>query len=230
MKTITIGDLHGRRTWKNIHPDDYDLIVFLGDYVDSLWVDSTTILDNFKEVIGFKKSHPQKVRLLIGNHETSYLFPASRASGYRPGMADEVCELLTTNAGLFQIACQYRNYLWTHAGIHQGFYDHKIKSRIVESDPDLAFTLERLYLESYPPIFEIGPQRMGSSKIIGGPLWLDKSLIITKPLKGYHQIIGHTRVETIRQYRPYHNDPDTSVTICDCVEYGDGSFYKLEIE
>ncbi|MBK6966908.1 MAG: hypothetical protein IPH20_24150 [Bacteroidales bacterium] len=60
MKTITIGDLHGRRTWKNIHPDDYDLIVFLGDYVDSLWVDSTTILNNFHDIIGFKKSHPQK--------------------------------------------------------------------------------------------------------------------------------------------------------------------------
>ena len=230
MKTATWGDLHGHDNWKKMNPTDYDLIVFLGDYVDSLVLDDKTIITNFHDVISLKKKYPKKVKLLIGNHETSYLYPDYRASGYRHSTANEICTLLTENAGLFQIAHQHRNYLWTHAGIHQGFFDLKIKSRIADSDTDLAFTLNRLYLEGFPPIFEIGPQRMGSRKNIGGPLWLDKSLIITKPMKGYHQIIGHTHVKTIKHYQPYHNDPNTTVTICDCVEYGDGSFYELEIE
>ncbi len=130
-----------------MNPVDYDLIIFLGDYVDSFVLDDKSIISNFREIIRLKKKYPKKVKLLIGNHETSYLFPAYRASGYRPSMAKIVVKLLTQNAGLFQLAYQLGNILWTHAGIHQGFYDLKIKSGIIDSDIDLAATLNRLYLE-----------------------------------------------------------------------------------
>ena len=35
MKIITVGDLHGSPIWKTIRPDDWDRMVFMGDYVDS---------------------------------------------------------------------------------------------------------------------------------------------------------------------------------------------------
>lgn len=35
MKTLTIGDLHGLPHWKRIDSEQYDVIIFLGDYVDS---------------------------------------------------------------------------------------------------------------------------------------------------------------------------------------------------
>jgi hypothetical protein len=182
---------------------------------------------NFHEIVGFKKAFPQKVVLLVGNHELSYIDPLYRVTGFRRNIEKDVLSLLTENAHLFQVAFQHKNYLWTHAGIHQGFYDLKIIPKILKSDVDLASTLERLYHENYPPIFEIGPERGGNSQNIGGPLWLDKSVLQSKPLKGFHQIVGHSPVSTIEECLPYLTDPDTSVTFCDCLERGDVRFFEL---
>jgi hypothetical protein len=228
MKTITVGDIHGMDSWKGIDPDKFDLIVFIGDYVDSFTISDGPMMINFHEIIGFRKANPNKVILLLGNHEMSYLDRKYRASGFRQAISDEVMLLLQGNAQLFQIAYQYKNYLWTHAGINQKFYDLKIHPHVSDADENLAATLERLYHDRYYPIFEPGPERGGSSKNIGGPLWLHKSRLISRPLKGYHQIVGHTPVSGIQQYFPYSSDPDTSVTLCDCVEYGDGGFYTLD--
>jgi len=230
MRTITIGDIHGLDSWKGIDQDKFDFVIFLGDYVDSFNLADEPMMTNFREIIAFKKAYPDKVILLLGNHEASYLDRMYRvAKGFRRSISDEVKLLLQKNAQLFQLVYQYRNYLWSHAGICQKFYDLKIKPNMLDSDGNLAATLERLYHERYYPIFEVGPERGGSSKHIGGPLWLDKSKLISNPLKGYHQIVGHTPVTSLEHYHPYPTDPDTSVTLCDCVERGDGGFFEFEI-
>jgi len=228
MKIITIGDLHGLGNWKNVDPEKYDKIIFLGDYLDSETVGDEDMVRNFTEIIAFKYERFDKVILLVGNHEVSYLDPRYRSTGWRPVLADIVVELLLNYSDVFKIAWQHGNYLWSHAGIHQGFYQQRILSEVTE-DESLSDTLQRLYERGYPPIFEIGYARGGSRKNTGGPLWLDKKLLIKKPMKGYHQVVGHTPVDTIKHYRPYPNDPDTSVTLCDCIEYGDGKMYEVEV-
>ena len=69
MKTISIGDIHGRDIWKNVNPSKYDKIIFVGDYVDSFTISNTTILNNLLDIIEFKKSFKNKVILLLGNHD-----------------------------------------------------------------------------------------------------------------------------------------------------------------
>jgi predicted MPP superfamily phosphohydrolase len=229
MKTITIGDIHGLDSWKVINPDKYDRIILLGDYVDSFSITDEPMMTNVHEIIAFKKAYPDKVILLIGNHEASYLDRMYRGSGFRQSISGEMRQLLRDNETLFQVAFQMGNYLWSHAGINQKFYDLKIKPRISDADENLAATLQRLFHERYYPIFEPGPERGGSSKHIGGPLWLDKSKLISDPLKGYHQVVGHTPVTSLEHYNPYPADPDTSLTFCDCLEYGDGRFLEFEI-
>ncbi len=229
MKIITIGDIHGLDNWKAVVPEKFDKIIFLGDYLDSFNVGDEQMIKNFSEIITFKKQWFKKVILLYGNHEASYLNPKYRATGYRPSIAKMAEEMLSRHREYFILAWQYKNYLWSHAGIHQGFYDYRIKSSILENDANLAFTLQRLFEEGHPPIFEVGYERGGGRKNTGGPLWLDKKLLIKKPLRGYHQVAGHSPVNTIKHYFPYPNDPETSVTLCDCLEWGDGKFYELEI-
>jgi predicted phosphodiesterase len=225
LKTLTIGDIHGLPDWKKVNPADFDVIIFLGDYVDSY-----TIVDNLEEIISFKNAFQQKVKLLIGNHENSYLFRQFRTTGYRYTIAEQITTILEINISLFQVAWQHENFLWTHAGIHSDYYNQKIASRVMETDECLATTLERLFKEVYAPLFEIGPERGGwNDKSNGGPFWLDSSRFIKNPLRGYHQIVGHSPVKTIEYYEPYENDKNTSVTLCDCLEWGDGSFYRLEI-
>lgn len=230
MKILTIGDLHGLPEWKSVISEQFDKIVFLGDYLDSFHVPDKHILQNLEEIIAFKGSHPEKVVLLWGNHETSYLYRECRASGYRPRIGEQVKEMLTRHMEKFRMAFQVRNYLWTHAGIHQDFYVRKIKPQIKASDLHIAVTLDRLFAEKYLPVFEVGPERGSRDySATGGPLWIDKSRLLEKPLRGFYQIVGHTPVKTIEHYTPYKNNPETSVTFCDCIERGDKSFYELNL-
>lgn len=230
MKTLTIGDIHGLPDWKKVNPADFDAIIFLGDYVDSFTVEDKAVLDNLEEIISLKNAFHNKIKLLIGNHENSYLFRHCRTTGFRYTIAEQVSTILKNNISLFQVAWQYENYLWTHAGIHSEYYNQNIAIRVRETDESLAETLERLFKEEYDPLFEVGPERGAwNDKSNGGPFWLDSSRLIMNPLRGYHQIVGHTPVKTIEYYKPYENDINTSVTLCDCIERGDGSFYTLEI-
>jgi hypothetical protein len=230
MKILTIGDLHGLPDWKKADPEKYDVIVFLGDYVDSHHLADDAILTNLDHVLNFKKANPEKVKLLWGNHEISYLYRSYRCTGYRYDIAEPINQKLTENFNLFQMAFLFRNYLWTHAGFHQEYYNKRILPVISTSDKDISKTLERLFNGMYDPLFEVGYERGGwNRKAIGGPFWIDSSRLLEKPLKGFHQIVGHTPVKTIEHHLSYENDPNTSVTLCDCIERGDGSFYKLEI-
>ena len=70
MKIKVIGDIHGKDTWKKYNNfNDCDIIVFLGDYVDSFYESNETIYNNLEEIIQFKKDNKNKVILLLGNHD-----------------------------------------------------------------------------------------------------------------------------------------------------------------
>ena len=76
MKLIALGDIHGRNIWKQIlaKEDNFDKIVFIGDYFDSK--DGISVLqeiENFKEILELKKKFKDKVVLLFGNHDFHYL-------------------------------------------------------------------------------------------------------------------------------------------------------------
>ena len=64
MKTITIGDIHGSTLWKNINPEEWDRIIFLGDYVDNWTYTDAHILKNLKEIIAFKEAKKISLTLL----------------------------------------------------------------------------------------------------------------------------------------------------------------------
>jgi predicted phosphodiesterase len=48
MKIASIGDIHGRNYWKIFKSvkDQYDKIIFIGDYVDSFNIDDNLIIKN----------------------------------------------------------------------------------------------------------------------------------------------------------------------------------------
>jgi len=230
MKILTIGDLQGLPDWQRANSEEFDRIIFLGDYLDSPIVKDKEMITNLEGIISLKRNNPDKVKLLLGNHEISYLYKKHRATGYRYSIGTKVKKLLSQNLNLFQVAFQIENYLWTHAGIHQEYYTHRVLPFILESDKNLGETLERLFIEMYDPILEIGYERGGwNRKMVGGPFWIDSSRLLENPLRGYHQIVGHTPVTTIERYMPFADDMNTSITLCDCIERGDGSFYELEI-
>ena len=72
MKTLTVGDLHGKDVWKEIDTIRYDKIIFVGDYVDCFTTSNVEIKHNLEQIIRYKKDNMDKVVLLLGNHDVQY--------------------------------------------------------------------------------------------------------------------------------------------------------------
>jgi hypothetical protein len=219
LNIITIGDLHGSEAWRQVKPTIWDIIVFVGDYVDSFEFEDAHILRNLEQVIRFKKKNPAKVVLLLGNHDLAYWFNGERphlCSGFRRRMLPVLQQLFYREAGLFQAAFQVDNYLWTHAGVVNRWYQNYPEPEIQPSDVNLAFTLNRLFSSYYLPLFHVSPVRGGLDND-GGIFWAHSTETSEDPLPGFHQIIGHTKTHKgiMSQKLPL---PDTSVTYVDCLE------------
>lgn len=87
MKILAIGDLH-TKSWiidkveKLVN--DYDHIVFCGDYADNFNTSPTESMKTWRLLKAFADANPDKVHPVIGNHDFSYLYPqiAGRSSGW----------------------------------------------------------------------------------------------------------------------------------------------------
>ena len=54
MRTIILGDTHGRNVWKDIvFQEEADRVIFIGDYFDSFDIGPAEQMFNFKEIDGF---------------------------------------------------------------------------------------------------------------------------------------------------------------------------------
>lgn len=198
MKHIFIGDLHGRDSWQEINIRKYDKIIFIGDYVDSFDLSDFAILENLKKVIAWKERHPEKVILLLGNHDIQYLhYPAHQCSGFRPTMQKGLTYLFNKHRQLFQVAYQIGETIATHAGITNAWYSELKRVRGYDDfEGNLADFINHIekttsrYLRYATSLY-----RGGYSN--GGPLWAGLKETSTDMLVGYQQVAGHTSVDDI---------------------------------
>lgn len=222
-KIITIGDIHGRTFWKDfadikflLYADpeaagyggfepEYNYYIFVGDYCDSFSVTTPEIINNLLELIRFKTLYPNNVILLWGNHDVEYWLNEpwkplkTHISGFRPEAHFDLFDIFNKNRDLFQLAFQLENYLWTHAGVHFGWYHFVFTKAIKEmsmNDMTIAEQLNEAFRYKIECLFDVDWYRGGNKKV-GGPLWCDKELSYKKPLKYTHQIVGHTPVSKI---------------------------------
>lgn len=202
MKFLTISDLHGRTVWKEANFDNYDQIIFLGDYTDSYVVDDETIYTNLREIIQLKHDKPDKFVLLIGNHDAQYLhFPHYRCSGFRAWAQPDLTALFAEHANSFQVAHQEGPYLFTHAGITNKWLARLLaetNNEALDITPDyhLAELLNEIHQREpwfRNLLYEVSPKRGGSNPF-SGPIWADRSETKTDYLAGFHQVVGHTPI------------------------------------
>ena len=225
MRVGFLGDIHGRDNWKDIiskNPSVHTW-VFVGDYCDSFDKSNVEIIHNLKEIIELKKSKPDNIILLTGNHDLQYMHPIQGTSarfvcsGFRSESHFDLYELFRENLDLFKVAWQHGNVIATHAGIHQDWFTKEFKGDITI---DIAEQLNNPNdKEQYSALFQVGNRRGGWYEV-GGPMWCDENEM-KKPLKGFTQVVGHTRVSDINLYQC-----DGSVYFIDCIE--DDKFLILE--
>lgn len=230
MRIITISDIHGRDCWLRVNVEQFDRVIFLGDYTDSYEFSDTDILENLQRIVQLKQAHPEKVVLLIGNHDAQYIhFPHYRCSGFRPSMQAALSALFTAHQAFFQIAHQESNYLFTHAGVSNRWLSHLPKDNHragLNLDSQLADSMNRMHQDRMlrTALFDVSYLRGGSDEA-GGPVWADKRETTTDYLPGLHQVVGHTPVPEFVTV----GDETGSITYTDVLQTQE-AFYTLDIK
>ena len=191
MKILINPDIHGRIFWKYSieHKDEFDKIIFLGDYLDAYSPDLlVNEEDNFKEIIQFKKDNLDKVILLLGNHDCSYInSKILHSSRYNPFKANIYHKLFNDNLDLFQLVYIYNKYLFSHAGV----YEEWLKMCDLNLDNLINYDLDEL-----APYLNVLDSHRGGLGSIGSCIWADiRDSETEKLLKGYYHIFGHTQLK-----------------------------------
>ena len=195
MKVIAIGDIHGRNTWEKISTENFDYFIFIGDYFDPYEdIPIEEEIDNFKQIINFKKKFPEKVILLFGNHDFHYLNSTkqkySRYNFDFHTLIDEVVEL-AMDEKLFQMCFQYEHYLFSHAGITKTW----LEKSALKSDENLVENINNLLYEN-PQVFEfrqLKDSKSNGNNIYQSPIWVRPESLEKDALEKVVHVIGHSK-------------------------------------
>lgn len=218
MEILIFGDIHGRTFWKKPlekRIDSADKVIFLGDYLDSYpdeWDDSHTRqddIDNFLEIIDFKTKYPDKVVLLIGNHDEAYrnyIFDKECGGCRKDGRnANTIKQIFDEYGDYFKLAHEEvingKKILFTHAGVMKSWYERN-KDTIGELTADNLNKLQETK-KGEEALCEVSYYRGGMDSA-GSILWSDvrerfgDGFLRTRDdedIDEYDfQIFGHTRL------------------------------------
>lgn len=213
-RCLVCGDLHTKMQilWQvKEKAENYDKVIFLGDYVDEWGAIPETSYNLLFDLIEYKKQNPDKVALCIGNHDLSEWWgDPFTCSGFNPQTHNLIAGLMNqdNNWQLFQVAYALDNILFTHAGVTKTW-----AKRFLDSDETTAdkiakklnwALLNRPDLQAEHIFFglaEAGAARGGYGD--PSPLWADEIELMADCIPNVEQVVGHTpqrEIEIIDQF------------------------------
>lgn len=220
-RLIAIPDIHGHNFFEDkirrILKEQYNEIkqvIFLGDYFDD-WDDGMTgkqQIETFGVVIELKEEFPDKITLLLGNHDVHYLYyyrKTLRCSGFQNKHYMKYHSLLYHHRKEFEMAYSYKNILFTHAGISRTLISNVTERYGLFSteDPDAATickVLNMMFDADSKEIYYCGKTNGGLDPY-DGPLWIRPWTLERSLPKGIIQVVGHTAVnEQLEMYENVH--------------------------
>lgn len=218
IKILIIPDVHGRTFWKEpvnqTLQDTEAKIIFLGDYIDGYpheWSKDVDYrkesIERLKEILELKKQYPERITLLIGNHDCGYCIDdgicSSRMDYYNRGTIER---LFRENRELFQLADSSdiagRHFVFSHAGILKGWV-----SRVWGDDEmnspgfNIIDELNNAWLTNHYGILNAlgiyDRYRGWGGGDYGSPVWSDiRSWVRVTPEETFgFNIAGHTQLE-----------------------------------
>jgi len=204
MRYILIPDVHGRNFWRSAieaRRND-DMVIFLGDYVDPYPrenISNKAALQELEDIIELKKSDPDHIVLLLGNHDLGYLVGENFCSSrhWYDGHA-QLYEIFSENIALFDISYTAGDILISHAGVYPYWMKQchlnldmfmNFNNRIHNGDPDIIN-------KTFSDLYYIDIWR-GGWCTVGSPVWADIRCALKEPTIGLKQIVGHTQLEKI---------------------------------
>lgn len=219
MKILVIPDIHETRHYKKYLDkiNDFDKVIFLGDFFDYHGEEPEgDKYQNFLDICFFKKNHMDKVDLLIGNHDNSYLIN-DMTNSYQYANEAKIEKVLRDNIKLFKLAVEYDGYVFSHAGISKEFMEDRKLSSLDD--------LNNLMLSDELGYDYRDRSGYGDSKY-ASPTWIrPNSLLIHSAYT--KQVVGHTALgEDIRflQFR------GNKVIFCDTYNHNKALFLDTSKE
>jgi len=202
MKTVVIGDIHGRSIWKLIvHMENPDRVIFIGDYFDSFDIKGEEQLNNFLDILEYKKSSGKEVIMLIGNHDHHY-YPGigdTGTSGYQKIFSYQIEPTIDANREHLQIAYQMDEFLFSHAGVSSVFMDEAfgVNGWQVET---LTDQLNEMFMYR-PGVFSFNGLDPYGDDEYQTPIWIrprslmraNRNTLRTR----FIQVVGHTQVNKL---------------------------------
>lgn len=195
MKTIVLGDIHGRTCWYDIiQKENPDRVIFMGDYVSTH--EKYTVeqqCSNLEDILNFKEGFGENCILLRGNHDMQHLtYSWAECSGYFPHVAKWMVGIKDRFLKLTQWVYIQDGLVFSHAGITDKFWEY-----LNLGEPTVDNILKINELEP-SPLFGFTPSRFsdyyGDSET--QPLtWVRPATLMEYNI-GWPQVVGHTRVRT----------------------------------
>lgn len=153
MKTIILGDIHGRTVWKDIiEKEQPDRTVFLGDYVSTHEsITAQQQIDNFMDILVAKELKPQKYVLLRSNHDLQHIgYWWADCSGLNRKVQDFMSEsdirerFLTASQWVYEMKIGEENVVCSHSGISKVWMEQNNVHTPSDINLEPSFRLFRL--------------------------------------------------------------------------------------
>ena len=230
MKTLVLGDIHGRSIYKDIiKKESPDQVIFLGDFASSHEnISPNKQIAEFDWVIDYKKVHPNTI-ILRGNHDCEAMgyywaecYP--KAEGYI--MWADRKKIWLDNTQWVYIDEDLKT-IFSHAGVSQIWInDSRIKSvyEINNLEPSelFGFIPESLF-DTY------------GNSVTQPPTWIRPQSLCRCNVREWDQVVGHTPQRNISKMTQNCKGKQT-IWLCDSLEFGnyliieDGVFKSMHYE
>lgn len=226
MKIIVLGDTHGRLLWKDVINQDFDKVVFIGDYFDSFDISFEQQLQNFLDICQYKRDNPDKVVMLTGNHDFHYTPTAMDHgdiySGFQHRNSWTIRHALEANKDIMQMAFQWNEWLMTHAGVTSTWIKSTTKNLKAPKWQKAADHINELYKNSPRHFLFSGLDGTGDDTT-QSCIWVRPRSLMKNPFAYQHikQVVGHTRMKKIAV------QPDGLFFFIDTLEEKTGAQYLV---
>lgn len=202
MKVLVLGDIHGSNKWKDIilKENDCDLVIFIGDYLDSFSVSIENQIENFKDILQYKNDNSDKVILLLGNHDyhySSFCPSGEYYSGFKSVTRLQTRDILDENIknGNIKIChLLHGKYLLSHAGFSKTWV-YSVNAEKLQGQQLVDYINDLLL--SHPIDFAFNGFDSYGDNTSQGPLWVRPRSLAYDKFEDYIQIVGHTGVKRI---------------------------------
>lgn len=204
-KIVVIGDIHGRDIWKEILKGykGEETVVFVGDYFDTHYdISVETQLKNFASIIDLKREYPEKVKLLIGNHDFHYMPGAGndKYSGYQYAFANEISSILKFFMDDLQLCFVDGFKVFSHAGMTKTWCTNNginyTEKELLES------AVNNLFLTK-PESFRFATEKITNSfgdDPVQSPIWVRPTSMMADSIPDVIQIVGHTQIGNVKRF------------------------------